>query len=115
MEVEGHSYLLPPHQGDPKPWGQGQAGKMALLADSDRCWLPTEKEEVSWQKIGFEIKPGPWEEGWSETAVVRMDRGRTGHPRGETGPSPPAPRARSPHCLTVGRRIKMPGPGGGQI
>ena len=35
----GHSGLLPPCQGGPKPWGQ--AGKVTLLAESDGDWPPT--------------------------------------------------------------------------
>lgn len=38
----GHSCLLPPGQGGPKPWGQ--AGKMTLLAESDGGCPPTERK-----------------------------------------------------------------------
>lgn len=75
----------------------------------------TEKEEVSWQKIGFEIKPGPWEEGRSETAAVRMGRGRTSHPRGETTPSSPTPREPGPPTvLLLGEGSRCQGQAGGQ-
>lgn len=39
---EAQLSLLPPCQRGPKPWGQ--AGKMTLLAESDRGWLPTQRK-----------------------------------------------------------------------
>lgn len=68
------SCLLPPCQGGPKPWGQ--AGKMTLLAESDRGWLPTQRKrkfygrkldlksnQAPGKRAGQRLQPSGWAVG----------------------------------------------------
>lgn len=102
LRGKGHSCLLPPHEGGPKPWGQ--SGKMTFLAESDRSRLPTQtKRKFYGRKLDLKSNQAPREKagqglgqsGWAE------GRQASGEPRRAASAFSPLP-VEPGHCLTLG-------------